>query len=79
MWNSIIVSRRLAELCIHIPHGQQAGRRREEEFPATERLMQITLYGEVSCVKILQKEEIDEAYEKNTGVLMADRFEAYLN
>ena len=38
-------SRRLAELCIHIPHGQQAGRRREEEFPATERLMQIICMG----------------------------------
>ena len=30
------------------------------------------LYGEVPCVRNLTKEEIDEAYEKNTGVLIAD-------
>ena len=34
------------------------------------------LYGEVPCVRNLTKEEIDEAYEKNTGVLIADHFEA---
>ena len=32
------------------------------------------LYGEVPCVRNLTKEEIDEAYEKNTGVLIADEF-----
>ena len=31
-------------------------------------------YGEVPCVRNLTKEEIDEAYEKNTGVLIADEF-----
>ena len=34
------------------------------------------LYGEVPCVRNLTKEEIDQAYEKNTGVLIADEFEA---
>ena len=34
------------------------------------------LYGEVPCVRNLTKEEIDEAYEKNTGVLIADDFAA---
>lgn len=34
------------------------------------------LYGEVPCVRNLTKEEIEEAYEKNTGVLIADEFEA---
>lgn len=34
------------------------------------------LYGEVPCVRNLTKEEIDEAYEKNTGVLIVDHFEA---
>jgi len=34
------------------------------------------LYGEVPCVRNLTKEEIDEAYEKNTGILIADEFEA---
>ena len=29
----------------------------------------------VACVRNLTKEEIDEAYEKNTGVLIADRFD----
>ena len=33
------------------------------------------LYGTVPCVRNLTKEEIDEAYEKNTGVLIADRFD----
>lgn len=32
------------------------------------------LYGEVPCVRNLTKEEIDEAYEKNTGVLIAEEF-----
>ena len=33
------------------------------------------MYGEIPCVRCLTKEEIDEAYEKNTGVLIADEFE----
>ena len=32
------------------------------------------LYGEVPCVRNLTKEEIDEAYEKNTGVIIVDTF-----
>lgn len=32
------------------------------------------IYGEVPCVRCLSKEEIDEAYEKNTGVLIAEYF-----
>ena len=32
------------------------------------------IYGEVPCVRNLTKEEIDEAYEKNTGILIADYF-----
>ena len=32
-------------------------------------------YGEIPCVRNLKKEEIKEAYEKNTGVLIADEFE----
>lgn len=32
------------------------------------------IYGEVPCVRDLTKEEIDEAYEKNTGVLIAEYF-----
>ena len=31
-------------------------------------------YGEIPCVRNLTKEEIEEAYEKNTGVLIADYF-----
>ena len=39
------------------------------------------LYGQVPCVRTLTKEEIETAYEKNTGVLIADEFErlAYCN
>lgn len=33
------------------------------------------IYGEVPCVRNLTQEEIDEAYEKNTGVLIADEFQ----
>lgn len=33
------------------------------------------LYGQVPCVRTLTKEEIEIAYEKNTGVLIADEFE----
>lgn len=32
------------------------------------------IYGEVPCVRNLTKAEIDEAYELNTGVLIADHF-----
>ena len=32
------------------------------------------LYGEIPCVRCLTKEEIEGAYEKNTGVLIADYF-----
>ena len=31
-------------------------------------------YGEIPCVRNLTPEEIDEAYEKNTGVLIAEYF-----
>lgn len=30
------------------------------------------MYGEIPCVRCLTKEEIEGAYEKNTGVLIAD-------
>ena len=33
-------------------------------------------YGEIPCVRNLTKKEIEENYEKNTGVLIADDFEA---
>jgi L-ribulose-5-phosphate 4-epimerase len=32
------------------------------------------MYGEIPCVRNLTKAEIDEAYEKNTGVLIVDYF-----
>lgn len=32
------------------------------------------IYGEVPCVRCLTKEEIDEAYEKNTGLLIVEHF-----
>lgn len=34
------------------------------------------IYGEVPCVRCLTKEEIDEAYEKNTGILIADYYKS---
>lgn len=32
------------------------------------------IYGEVPCVRCLSKDEIEEAYEKNTGVLIVEEF-----
>ena len=32
------------------------------------------IYGEIPCVRNLTKEEIDEAYEKNTGLLIVEEF-----
>ncbi len=32
------------------------------------------MYGEIPCVRCLTKEEIDEAYEKNTGKLIGEYF-----
>lgn len=32
------------------------------------------IYGEVPCVRTLTKEEIDDAYEKNTGILIVEEF-----
>lgn len=32
------------------------------------------IYGEVPCVRNLTKEEIEEAYEKNTGLLIVEEF-----
>ena len=32
------------------------------------------IYGEVPCVRCLTKEEIEEAYETNTGLLIVDEF-----
>ncbi len=32
------------------------------------------IYGEVPCVRNLTAEEIEEAYEKNTGILIAEEF-----
>ena len=32
------------------------------------------IYGEVPCLRCLTKEEINEAYEKNTGLLIVDEF-----
>ena len=32
------------------------------------------LYGEVPCLRVLTQEELDEGYEKNTGILVVDYF-----
>ncbi|WP_313259171.1 L-ribulose-5-phosphate 4-epimerase [Lacrimispora sp.] len=32
------------------------------------------MYGEIPCLRCLTKEEIEEGYEKNTGLLIADYF-----
>ena len=32
------------------------------------------MYGEIPCVRVLSKEEIEGAYEKNTGLLIVEQF-----
>ena len=32
------------------------------------------IYGEVPCLRCLTKEEIDQAYEQNTGILIVNEF-----
>ena len=32
------------------------------------------MYGDVPCVRNLSKSEIDEAYEKNTGLAIVEHF-----
>ncbi|MBO4889085.1 MAG: L-ribulose-5-phosphate 4-epimerase [Firmicutes bacterium] len=34
-------------------------------------------YGDIPCVRNLTPEEIEEAYEKNTGIVIADEFELF--
>ena len=34
------------------------------------------IYGEVPCVRCLNKDEIEEAYETNTGILIVNEFKA---
>lgn len=35
------------------------------------------MYGEIPCVRTLTAEEIETEYEKNTGILIADSFDAF--
>ena len=49
----------------------QAGR----DIPCYETTHADYFYGAIPCVRNLTKEEIAEAYEKNTGVVIADEFE----
>ncbi len=35
------------------------------------------MYGEIPCVRCLTQEEIDEGYERNTGVLIVDYFKEH--
>lgn len=60
---------------IHTHRGQQAGRRLAEESRAMAQRMRTICMEQVPCVRTLTKEEIETAYEKNTGVLIADEFE----
>ena len=42
--------------------------------PSSDTPTHVVIYGEVPCVRNLDKSEIAEAYEKNTGILIADYF-----
>ncbi len=51
-----------------------SGHRREVSIPCYGTTHADYIYGEVPCVRNLTKNEIEEAYEKNTGVLIAEHF-----
>lgn len=34
------------------------------------------MYGEIPCIRCLTKEELDEGYERNTGILIANRYKS---
>ena len=63
-----------AVLCILIHHGLQAEAQAGRSIPCYGTTHADYIYGEVPCVRNLTKREIEEAYEKNTGVLIADYF-----
>ena len=50
--------------------GAQAGR----DIPCYGTTHADYIYGEVPCLRCLTREEIDEAYEKNTGLLIVHEF-----
>ncbi len=58
----------------HSEWGNEAGHRQEELSRVMEQRMRIIFMEKFPCVRNLTKEEIEEAYEKNTGVLIADYF-----
>ncbi len=71
IWNCTVHFQRSAVWYIRTLHGQPAGLRQEEESRVTEPPMQITCTEEF-VVRCLTKEEIDTAYEKNTGLLIVE-------
>ena len=74
MWFSTTRSPTSAESYIPILPGRQGWAQAGRGIPCYGTTHADYIYGEVPCVRNLTKEEIDEAYEKNTGVLIADYF-----
>ena len=74
MWNSITPSPHLGGVVhTHSSYATswaQAGR----SIPCYGTTHADYIYGEVPCLRCLTREEIDAAYEKNTGVLIVSEF-----
>ena len=65
----------LVESFILIHHGATSWAQAGRDIPCYGTTHADYFYGAIPCVRNLTKEEIEEAYEKNTGVLIADDFE----
>ena len=66
--------KRLAALYIRIRLMQRAGHR-PEEIPCYGTTHADYIYGEVPCLRCLTEQEIEDAYEKNTGLLIVSEFQ----
>ena len=71
------VSRISEAWCIPIPPGRQAGPRQARGIPCYGTTHADYMYGEIPCAECLTKEEIQDNYEKNTGLLIAETFRHY--
>ena len=65
---------KIGESCIPILPGATSWAQAGRGIPCYGTTHADYIYGAVPCVRILTTQEIEEAYEKNTGVVIADYF-----
>ena len=59
---------------IHIRRGLQAGAQAGRDIPCYGTTHADYMYGDIPCLRGLTAEEIQNDYEKNTGLLITDYF-----